>query len=222
MPAEYYLETIKTVFQDFSLVNGTWEVKGTLVRPQDITGSALLTVEGELDDISGAGQTRAAHAMCTGIPKEHQFHYDVEGAGHYGIFSGRRWREMVYPVLRDFIRRYNPQGTTTPESSPEVDMPVSAPAAQASDASAPAAQTAATVTPTATAAAAAPAVEATPAKAARSKPVAAKADAAQPAATTAAAASAAASRPASRAVAQAQPKAAAKPATGRRAPTRKG
>jgi poly(3-hydroxybutyrate) depolymerase len=114
MPAEYYLETIKTVFQDFALVNGTWEVKGSFVRPQDITTSALLTVEGELDDISGSGQTKAAHALCTGIPKERQFHYDVEGAGHYGIFSGRRWRDLAYPVVRDFIRRYNPV-TVTPE-----------------------------------------------------------------------------------------------------------
>ncbi|MET0333229.1 MAG: polyhydroxyalkanoate depolymerase, partial [Rhizobacter sp.] len=103
MPAEYYLDTIKTIFQDFALVNGTWEVEGNLVRPQDIQTSALLTIEGELDDISGAGQTRAAHDLCTGIPKARQFHYDVEGAGHYGIFSGRRWREKVYPTLRDFI-----------------------------------------------------------------------------------------------------------------------
>lgn len=103
MPAEYYLDTIKTIFQDFALVNGTWEVDGALVRPQDITTSALLTIEGELDDISGAGQTRAAHDLCTGIPKARQFHYDVEGAGHYGIFSGRRWRELVYPEVRDFI-----------------------------------------------------------------------------------------------------------------------
>jgi poly(3-hydroxybutyrate) depolymerase len=103
MPAEYYLDTIKTVFQDFALVNGTWEVRGELVRPQDITTSALLTIEGELDDISGAGQTKAAHELCTGIPKARQFHYDVEGAGHYGIFSGRRWREKVYPEVRDFI-----------------------------------------------------------------------------------------------------------------------
>jgi poly(3-hydroxybutyrate) depolymerase len=107
MPAEYYLETIKTVFQDFALVNGTWDVNGTLVRPQDITTSALLTVEGELDDISGAGQTKAAHELCTGIPKDRQFHYDVEGAGHYGIFSGRRWREKVYPEVRAFIRRFD-------------------------------------------------------------------------------------------------------------------
>lgn len=103
MPAEYYLDTIKTVFQDFALVNGTWQVGDALVRPQDITSSALLTIEGELDDISGAGQTRAAHDLCIGIPKARQFHYDVEGAGHYGIFSGRRWREKVYPVVREFI-----------------------------------------------------------------------------------------------------------------------
>ena len=103
MPAEYYLDTIKTIFQDFALVNGTWDVGGNLVRPQDITTSALLTIEGELDDISGAGQTKAAHELCTGIPKSRQFHYDVIGAGHYGIFSGRRWREKVYPELRDFI-----------------------------------------------------------------------------------------------------------------------
>jgi poly(3-hydroxybutyrate) depolymerase len=103
MPAEYYLDTIKVVFQDFALVNGTWVVNGRPVRPQDIETTALLTIEGELDDISGAGQTRAAHALCTGVPKDRQFHYDAVGAGHYGIFSGRRWREKVYPVLRDFI-----------------------------------------------------------------------------------------------------------------------
>jgi len=103
MPAEYYLDTIRVVFQDFSLVNGTWEVKGELVKPQDIKTTALLTIEGELDDISGAGQTRAAHGLCSGIDKKHKFHYDAVGAGHYGIFSGRRWREKVYPQLRDFI-----------------------------------------------------------------------------------------------------------------------
>ncbi|MEP7101344.1 MAG: polyhydroxyalkanoate depolymerase, partial [Burkholderiales bacterium] len=97
MPAEYYLDTIKVVFQDFSLVNGSWKVNGELVKPQDIKTTALLTIEGELDDISGAGQTKAAHDLCTGIPKDRQFHYDAIGAGHYGIFSGRRWREKVYP-----------------------------------------------------------------------------------------------------------------------------
>jgi poly(3-hydroxybutyrate) depolymerase len=107
MPAEYYLDTIRTVFQEFALVDGTWNVGGQRVRPQDITRSALLTIEGELDDISGAGQTKAAHALCTGIPKSRQFHYDAVGAGHYGIFSGRRWREQVYPEVRQFIARYS-------------------------------------------------------------------------------------------------------------------
>jgi poly(3-hydroxybutyrate) depolymerase len=113
LPAEYYLDTIKTVFQDFALVDGTWEVDGRLVRPQDITSSALLTIEGELDDISGAGQTRAAHGLCTGIPSERRFHYEAEGAGHYGIFSGRRWRDLVYPQVRDFIRRFERERLTT-------------------------------------------------------------------------------------------------------------
>jgi poly(3-hydroxybutyrate) depolymerase len=106
LPAEYYLDTIKTVFQDFALVNGTWDVGGERVRPQDITETALLTIEGELDDISGAGQTRAAHSLCTGVAKQRMFHYDAIGAGHYGIFSGRRWREQVYPEVRQFIERF--------------------------------------------------------------------------------------------------------------------
>ncbi|MFZ5527112.1 MAG: polyhydroxyalkanoate depolymerase [Pseudomonadota bacterium] len=122
MPAEYYLDTIKTVFQDFSLVNGTWEVRNPegvpeLVRPQDIKTTALLTVEGELDDISGAGQTRAAHELCTGIPDGRQKHYDVIGAGHYGIFSGRRWREMAYPVIRDFILAHNQRAGSKPKAA---------------------------------------------------------------------------------------------------------
>lgn len=112
MPADYYLDTIKTVFQDFALVNGTWKVrnpkgKEELVKPADIKTTALLTVEGELDDISGAGQTKAAHELCTGIPKTRQKHYDVIGAGHYGIFSGRRWREKAYPEIRAFILSHN-------------------------------------------------------------------------------------------------------------------
>jgi poly(3-hydroxybutyrate) depolymerase len=110
MDAEYYLDTIETVFQKFKLVEGTWDVTsvdGTLerVRPQDITTSAILTVEGELDDISGSGQTRAAHDLCSGVPNALQQHFEVEGAGHYGIFSGRRWREVTYPVVRDFIHK---------------------------------------------------------------------------------------------------------------------
>jgi len=108
MDADYYLETIKTVFQEFRLVNGTWDVRGEdgqieRVRPQDIKATALLTVEGELDDISGSGQTRAAQDLCTSIPKASRQHLEVEGAGHYGIFSGRRWRDVVYPQVKAFI-----------------------------------------------------------------------------------------------------------------------
>jgi poly(3-hydroxybutyrate) depolymerase len=104
MPAEYYLDTIKTVFQDFSLPKGTWEVGGQLVRPQDIKNVALLTVEGELDDISGIGQTSAAHDLCSSIPPEKKLDFVVPKAGHYGIFSGRRWREIVCPKITGFIQ----------------------------------------------------------------------------------------------------------------------
>ena len=117
MPAEYYLDTIKTVFQDFALVNGSWRVAGELVRPQDIKNTALLTIEGELDDISGAGQTRAAHGLCTGIPKTRQFHYDAIGAGHYGIFSGRRWRDHVHPEVCAFIARYGSDAAPAPKAA---------------------------------------------------------------------------------------------------------
>ena len=106
MPAEYYLDTIKTVFQDFSLPNGRMFVRGELVRPQSISETALLTIEGELDDISGNGQTQAAHALCSGIPAKKREHYLAPGVGHYGIFSGRRYREVLYPRIRNFIRRH--------------------------------------------------------------------------------------------------------------------
>jgi poly(3-hydroxybutyrate) depolymerase len=106
MPAEYYLDTIKTVFQDFSLPMGTWEVGGQLVRPQDITTVALLTVEGELDDISGAGQTQAAHDLCSGIPADMKQDFVAPKCGHYGIFSGRRWREIIAPKIGEFIKAH--------------------------------------------------------------------------------------------------------------------
>jgi len=107
MPAEYYLETIKTVFQDHALPLGTWEVKGQLVRPQDIKDVALLTIEGELDDISGLGQTRAAHELCAHIPKEMKQHFTAPKCGHYGIFSGRRWREVIAPKISEFIHAHH-------------------------------------------------------------------------------------------------------------------
>ena len=106
LAGEYYLDTVRVVFQEHRLPKGTWSVRGERVRPAAIGNTALLTVEGELDDISGLGQTQAAHALCKGIPDAHHKHYTVMGAGHYGIFSGRRWRTQVYPVIRDFISKY--------------------------------------------------------------------------------------------------------------------
>ena len=106
MDAAYYLETIKTVFQDFALAKGTWIVAGQPVCPQDIKRTALFAVEGELDDISGSGQTRSAIELCSGIPNANKEEYEVLGAGHYGIFAGRRWRELVYPKISEFIRKH--------------------------------------------------------------------------------------------------------------------
>ena len=135
MDADYYLETIETVFQEFKLVHGTWDVKNPKgkierVRPQDITQTALLTVEGELDDISGSGQSEAAHNLCTALSKNQRGHYEAKGAGHYGIFSGRRWREFVYPVLHAFILTHHkvtpdandasPAGTARPRAKPSL------------------------------------------------------------------------------------------------------
>jgi len=113
MDANYYLQTIKTVFQEFNLVNGTWDVRGVdgkveRVHPEDIKTTALLSIEGELDDISGSGQTAAVHTICAGVDAARQQHIEVEGAGHYGIFAGRRWRETVYPQVKAFILKYQP------------------------------------------------------------------------------------------------------------------
>jgi poly(3-hydroxybutyrate) depolymerase len=107
LPAEYYLDTVKAVFQDFALPKGRMFVRDEVVRPHAIREAALLTIEGELDDISGNGQTEAAHALCLNIPRERRAHFLAPGVGHYGIFSGRRWREVVFPRVRDFIATYS-------------------------------------------------------------------------------------------------------------------
>jgi len=103
LPAEYYMDCIRIVFKQHLLPRGLWHVGGERVAPELLSETSLFTIEGELDDISGLGQTEAAHDLCTGIPRERRQHLMVEGAGHYGIFSGRRWRERVYPRVRDFI-----------------------------------------------------------------------------------------------------------------------
>ncbi|MDP2256567.1 MAG: polyhydroxyalkanoate depolymerase [Polaromonas sp.] len=129
MDADYYLETIKTVFQEYKLVKGTWDVisaqgKTERVTPGDITTTAVMTVEGELDDISGAGQTQAALAMCSGVPDSQKKHLEAKGAGHYGIFSGRRWREVVYPSVKTFILEHNKSLTEEKKALPLTSAPV--------------------------------------------------------------------------------------------------
>jgi poly(3-hydroxybutyrate) depolymerase len=103
LPAEYYIETVERVFQKQLLPQGKLMVSGERVRPEAIKGTALFTIEGELDDISGNGQTEAAQGLTKGIPAKDKQHFEAKGVGHYGIFSGRKYREMIYPRVREFI-----------------------------------------------------------------------------------------------------------------------
>jgi len=107
MPAEYYLDTVRVVFQEFLLPKGEWYIRGERVAPESITKTALFSIEGELDDISGNGQTEVAHKLCTGIPAEDRKHLLAKRVGHYGIFSGRKFREQIYPQIRDFIQEHS-------------------------------------------------------------------------------------------------------------------
>jgi poly(3-hydroxybutyrate) depolymerase len=104
LTAEFYLQTIKTVFQEHALPKGTMMHRGTRVDCSQIRDTALMTVEGERDDICGLGQTEAAHALCTGLPEHMKVHYVQEGVGHYGVFNGTRWRTEIQPRIREFIR----------------------------------------------------------------------------------------------------------------------
>jgi poly(3-hydroxybutyrate) depolymerase len=107
LPAEYYLDTIVRVFQNQSLAKGELDVAGVRVTPSAIKNTSLFTIEGELDDISGSGQTEAAATLCTGLSAAKHQHYTAPGVGHYGIFSGRKYREMIYPKIREFIAKNN-------------------------------------------------------------------------------------------------------------------
>jgi poly(3-hydroxybutyrate) depolymerase len=104
LTAEFYLQTVETVFIDHSLPNGTMLHNGNLVDCSKITRTALLTVEGEKDDITGRGQTRAAHDLCTGLTADMKVHYEQPNVGHYGVFNGSRWRSEIAPRVLDFIR----------------------------------------------------------------------------------------------------------------------
>ena len=104
MPAEYFLDTVERVFQEHHLPRGLFTHRGMPVEPAAIRDTALMTVEGELDDISGVGQTEAAHGLCRNVPSERRRHRLQPGVGHYGIFNGRRWRNEILPDIADFIR----------------------------------------------------------------------------------------------------------------------
>ncbi len=105
LPAEFYLDCIEQVFQKHLLPKGEFVYKGKKVKPEAITKTALLTLEGELDDISGVGQTKAAQTLCKALPASMRKHHMQKGVGHYGIFNGRKFREHVVPIIVDFIEK---------------------------------------------------------------------------------------------------------------------
>lgn len=107
MPEEYFLDSIRLAFKEHSLPKGQFNWRGYLINPKYIKNTALLTVEGELDDISCPGQTLAAHDLCTGLPPTMKFQHLQESVGHYGIFNGKRWRTIIQPKIADMIRAFN-------------------------------------------------------------------------------------------------------------------
>jgi poly(3-hydroxybutyrate) depolymerase len=103
LPADFYLDCVDKVFQRHLLPKGEFTYKNKLVKPEAITQTALLTLEGENDDISGVGQTEAAQKLCKNIPANMRKHHVQKGVGHYGIFNGRKFREHVVPIIVEFI-----------------------------------------------------------------------------------------------------------------------
>ncbi len=113
MTAEFYLQTIDVVFQRQAIAKGEFVHRGVRIDPAAIDRTALLAIEGERDDISGLGQTKAALDLATGLDADKKQYYMAEGAGHYGIFNGRKWRESIAPIVERFIRKHDP-ATLTP------------------------------------------------------------------------------------------------------------
>ncbi|WP_296652966.1 polyhydroxyalkanoate depolymerase [Paraburkholderia sp.] len=100
MPAEYFLDIVDIVFQRALLANRAWRINGTLVDPAALRDVVLITVEGTRDAVTGAGQTHAAHALCSGIAPHERRCLDVDDCDHYGLFTGKHWNEDVHPVLQ--------------------------------------------------------------------------------------------------------------------------
>jgi len=103
LSAEFYLETVSLVFQEHSLPTGALTWRGNKVEPRAIKRTMLLTVEGEKDDICAVGQTAAAHDLCSGIRPYRKRHHMQAGVGHYGVFSGKRWEQQIYPLVKNVI-----------------------------------------------------------------------------------------------------------------------
>ncbi|SER51212.1 poly(3-hydroxybutyrate) depolymerase [Faunimonas pinastri] len=108
LTAEFYLQTIETVFIEHLLPRGLMTHRGRPIRPEAISGTALFTIEGERDDISAPGQTEAAHALCSSLPATMRDRYLQPGVGHYGVFNGSRYREEIVPRIAAFVRRHEP------------------------------------------------------------------------------------------------------------------
>lgn len=106
LPATYYLQTISAVFHDHLLPRGLLRWRERRVDPAAVEKTAMLTIEGDRDDISGIGQTKAAHALCHHLPEAMRAHREQKGVGHYGLFNGRRFREEIAPAIKDFIRQH--------------------------------------------------------------------------------------------------------------------
>ena len=103
LTAEFYIETVKLVFQDYALAKGELQYKGRTVNPKAIRRTTLLTVEGERDDICSVGQTLAAHDLCSSLKPFRKRHHLQPGVGHYGVFSGKKWENQIYPLVRNAI-----------------------------------------------------------------------------------------------------------------------
>lgn len=112
LTAEFYLETVEKVFQQYALARGELTVGGRLVEPAAIHRTALLTIEGEKDDICAVGQTVAAQELCSGLPAYLKTHHVQTGAGHYGVFNGNRWETQIYPIVRATIHDNEPYDIT--------------------------------------------------------------------------------------------------------------
>ncbi len=115
LTAEFYLQTVEAVFIEHALPKGTMKHRGEAVDPGLISRVALMTVEGENDDITGGGQTKAAHGLCTGLPDNMKLHYEQPRVGHYGVFNGSRFRQEVAPRMLNFMRA---QASATRKSEP--------------------------------------------------------------------------------------------------------